>query len=146
MLQRDCKGVRFQKIFVMIMRYDLLSDVLSALKNGDNAGKEYTVTPASKLVKNVLLILQKHKYIGDLEYVDDNRGGKFKIQLIGKINNCRAIRPRYYAKVDDYEKFEKRFLPAAGMGFIIVSTSKGLMLHSDAKEKVIGGTLLAFIY
>lgn len=130
----------------MIMRYDLLSDVLSAIKNGDNSGKEYTITPSSKLVKNVLLILQKQKYIGDFEYIDDNKGGKFKIQLIGKVNDCRAIRPRYYAKVEDYEKFEKRFLPAAGLGFIIVSTSKGLMLHSEAKEKSIGGTLLAFIY
>ena len=128
------------------MKYDLLSDVLSAIKNGDNAGKSFTIVPASNLVKNVLLILQKHKYIGDFEYIDDNRGGKFKIQLIGKVNDCRAIRPRFYAKVEDYVKFEKRFLPAAGLGFIIVSTSKGLMLHSDAKENNLGGTLLAFIY
>ena len=58
----------------MIMKYDLLSDVLSAIKNGDNAGKSFTIVPASNLVKNVLLILQKHKYIGDFEYIDDNRG------------------------------------------------------------------------
>jgi small subunit ribosomal protein S8 len=128
------------------MKYDLLSDVLSAIKNGDNAGKEYTITPSSKLIKNVLFILQKHKYIGDFEYIDDKHGGKFKIQLIGKVNDCRAIRPRYHAKVDDYEKFEKRFLPAAGMGLIIVSTSRGLMMHSEAKEKCIGGTLLMFVY
>ena len=128
------------------MKYDLLSDALSAIKNGDNAGKSFTIVPASKLVKNVLLILQKHKYIGDFEYIDDNKGGMFKIQLIGKVNDCRAIRPRFYSKVEDYEKFEKRFLPAAGLGFIIVSTSKGLMLHSEAKENNLGGTLLAFIY
>lgn len=131
---------------MIVMKYDLLSDVMSAIKNGDRSGKPYTITPSSKLVKNILLILQKHKYIGDFEYIDDNMGGKFKIQLVGKVNDCKAIRPRYYAKVEDYEKFEKRFLPAAGMGFIIVSTSKGLMLHSEAKEKNIGGTLLGFVY
>jgi small subunit ribosomal protein S8 len=128
------------------MRHDLLSDVLSAIKNGDRAGKKETITAASKLVKNVLLILQKHNYIGDFEYIDDKRGGKFKIELLGKVNNCNAIRPRFHVKADQYEKFEKRFLPAAGMGFIIVSTSKGLMIHSEAKEKEIGGTLLGFIY
>ena len=128
------------------MRHDLLSDVLSAIKNGDKVGKSEAITPSSKLVKNVLLILQKHDYIGDFEYLDDNRGGKFKIQLLGKVNDCRAIRPRSFIKVEDYEKFEKRFLPAAGMGFIIVSTSKGMMLHSEAKEKGIGGTLIAFVY
>ena len=128
------------------MRHDLLSDVLSAIKNGDKVGKSEAITPSSKLVKNVLLILQKHDYIGDFEYLDDNRGGKFKIQLLGKVNDCRAIRPRSFIKVKDYEKFEKRFLPAAGMGFIIVSTSKGMMLHSEAKEKGIGGTLIAFVY
>jgi small subunit ribosomal protein S8 len=130
----------------MIMRHDLLSDVLSAIKNGDRVGKNETITPSSKLVKNVLLILQKYNYIGDFEYIDDKRGGKFKIQLLGKVNDCKAIRPRSYIKVDQYEKFEKRFLPAAGMGFIIVSTSKGLMLHSEAKEKGMGGTLIAFVY
>jgi small subunit ribosomal protein S8 len=128
------------------MRHDLLSDVLSAIKNGDKVGKSETVTPSSKLVKNVLLILQKHNYIGDFEHMDDNRGGKFKIQLLGKVNDCKAIRPRFYIKAEDYEKFEKRLLPAAGMGFIIVSTSKGMMLHSEAKEKGIGGTLIAFVY
>jgi small subunit ribosomal protein S8 len=128
------------------MRHDLLSDVLSAIKNGDRVGKKETITSASKLIKNVLLILQEHNYIGDFEYIDDKRGGKFKIQLLGKVNNCNAIRPRFYVKADQYEKFEKRFLPAAGMGFIIVSTSKGLMIHSEAKEKGIGGTLLGFVY
>ncbi len=128
------------------MRHDLLSDVLSAIKNGENQGKTETITPASKLVKNVLLLLQKHKYIGDFEYIDDNRGGKFKIQLLGKINDCNAIRPRFTAKTKDYEKYEKRFLPAAGMGFIFVSSSQGLMTHTEAKEKGIGGSLLAFVY
>jgi len=128
------------------MRHDILSDVLSAIKNGDRAGKKETITSASKLIKNVLLILQKYNYIGDFEYIDDKRGGKFRIQLLGKVNNCNSIRPRFYIKADQYEKFEKRFLPAAGFGFIIVSTSKGLMIHSEAKEKEIGGTLLGFVY
>lgn len=128
------------------MKHDLLSNVLSAIKNGDRYGKRETVTSYSMLVKNVLLILQKNNYIGDFECVDDKRGGKIKIQLLGKINNCNAIRPRFYIRKNDYEKYEKRFLPAVGMGFIIISTSKGLLTHTEAKEKGLGGTLLCYVY
>jgi small subunit ribosomal protein S8 len=128
------------------MRHDLLSDVLSAIKNGDKGGKRETITSFSKLIKNVLLILQKHNYIGDFEYIDDKRGGKVKIQLLGKINDCNSIRPRFYVRKDEYEKYEKRFLPAVGMGFLIVSTNQGILTHGIAKEKGLGGSLLAFIY
>ena len=128
------------------MRHDLVSDVLSSIKNGDMYGKKETFTPTSNLVKNILLILQKNNYIGDFEYIDDRKGGKFRIQLLGKINNCNAIRPRISIQIDDYEKYEKRFLPASDMGFIIVSTSKGLMTHDKAKERKLGGVLIGFVY
>jgi len=128
------------------MRHDILSDVLSSIKNGDRYGKRETVTSASKLVKDILLILQKYNYIGDFEYIDDKRGGKFRIQLLGKINNCNAVRPRLSIRKDDYEKYEKRWLPAIGMGFLIVSTPKGILIHTEAKEKGLGGILLGFVY
>lgn len=128
------------------MRHDLLSDILSAIKNGDNYGKIETITSASKLVKEVLLILQKNKFIGNFEYIDDGRGGKFRIELLGKVNKCGSIRPRFPVKRDEYEKWEKRFLLAAGFGFLIVSTSKGVMTHIEAKEKGLGGKLLAYCY
>jgi small subunit ribosomal protein S8 len=128
------------------MKHDLISDVLSSIKNGDKYGKRYVITPSSKLVKNILLILQSHKYIGDFEFMDDKKGGKFKIQLLGKVNDCNSIRPRYYVRKDEYEKYEKRLLPAVGFGFLIVSTTKGVMIHTDAKEKGLGGVLLGYIY
>lgn len=128
------------------MRHDLLSNVLSAIKNGEKYGKREVITSFSKLVKDVLLILQKHNYIGDFEYVDDKKGGKVIIQLLGKINDCNSIKPRFYVKKGEYEKWEKRYLPAIGLGFLIVSTTKGIMTHDIAKENGTGGVLLAFIY
>jgi small subunit ribosomal protein S8 len=128
------------------MKHDLISDVLSSIKNGDKFGKKEIFTQSSHLVKNILLILQKNNYIGDFEYIDDNKGGKFRIQLLGKVNDCNAIRPRFSIRIDDYEKYEKRFLPAVNMGFLIVSTSKGLMTHDKAKEKGLGGVLIGFVY
>src|SRR3989304_3735167 len=124
------------------MRHDLISDVLSAIKNGDGFGKGEIVTNASKVVKEILLLMQKNNYIGNFEYVDDGKGGKFKIQLIGNVNNCGAIRPRFAVRKDEFDKYEKRFLPAEGFGFLIVSTSQGVFTHDDAKKKGLGGKLL----
>jgi len=128
------------------MKHDLISDVLSAIKNGDRFGKRDTVTPSSKLVKSVLLILQSHNYIGDFEFMDDGKGGSFRVQLLGKVNDCNSIRPRFYVKKGEYEKYEKRLLPSIGFGFLIVSTTKGIMIHTDAKEKGLGGVLLGYVY
>lgn len=128
------------------MRHDLLSDAMSALKNGDAVGKRGVIIPASSLVKNVLLVLQKRGYVGEFEHIDDGRGGKFSIRLIGKINDAGAVRPRFSCTLKEFAKFERRFLPAFAFGFIIVSTSKGILTHEEAKEKGVGGKLLAYIY
>ncbi len=128
------------------MRHDLLSDALSAIRNGDCVGGKEAVSPASRLVKDVLRVLQKKKYIGNFELVDDGRGGRFRIGLMGAINNCGSVRPRFSVSKGDWEKWEKRYLPAAGFGTLIVSTSKGVMTHEEAKKESIGGKLLAFVY
>lgn len=128
------------------MRQDVLSDVLSAISNGDKIGKQNATTPSSKLVKDILVIMQKHNYIGNFEFIDDGKGGKFKINLLGRINNCGSIRPRFSVRSGEYEKWERRFLPASEVGTLIVSTSKGIMTHNDAKKKKIGGKLLAYVY
>src|SRR3989338_5282700 len=125
----------------MIMRHDVLSDVLTSIKNGDLYGKREAITPTSKLTKDVLLIIQKHKYIGDFEYIEDGRGGKFRITLLGRINGCGSIMPRYSVTKNEYVKFEKRYLPAVGVGLLIVTTSLGVITHNEAKQKGTGGKL-----
>jgi small subunit ribosomal protein S8 len=128
------------------MRHDLISDVLSAIQNGDKVGKKETVSPASALVKSVLQVLQKNGFVGNFELVDDGRGGKFRISLTGKINRCGAVRPRFSVGKDEWEMWERRFLPAAGFGLLIVSTSNGVMTHEEAKKHGVGGKLLGFVY
>jgi small subunit ribosomal protein S8 len=128
------------------MKHDIVSDMFSCIKNGDVNGKKETVVSSSDLVKNLLMILQSHNYIGDFEFVDDKKGGKFKIQLLGKVNECKSIKPRFYVKKDGYEKYEKRLLPGSGFGLLIVSTTKGVMIHTQAREKGLGGVLLGYVY
>jgi small subunit ribosomal protein S8 len=129
-----------------MMRHDLLSDVLVAMQNGDKLGKNYIMTGASDLVKGVLLVLQKKEFIGEFEYVEDNSGGQFKINLLGKINASRSIRPRFSVNMGTYNKYKRRFLPASGFGMVIVTTSQGVMDHREAQKKKIGGKLLAYVY
>ena len=128
-----------------VMRHDLLIDVLTMVRNAEAAGKPDCIVPSSELVKNVLKTMKSSGYIKSFNPVDEN-DKKFKIQLKGKINKCMAIRPRFSVGVDEYEKFEKRFLPSKDIGVIIVSTSQGVMTHKQAKEKNMGGSLLAFVY
>ena len=128
-------------------RVDPISDALIHLKNSDMASKKQCFfRPASKLLGEVLRVMQKNGYISTFEFVDDGREGIYRIELTGKINQCRAIKPRYAVKKNVFEKYEKRYLPAKDVGILIVSTPKGMLTHGDAKKKGIGGRLLAFVY
>ena len=51
--------------------------------------------------------MQKNKYIGSFEFIDNGRGGEFKVELLGRINNCGVIRPRFYVTKDDYKNIKK---------------------------------------
>ena len=128
-------------------RIDPLADALTNLKNHEMASKrECVIRPASKLLKEVLRVMQETGYIGPYEYIDDGRDGIIKAGLLGKINNCKAIKPRYSVKKDEFEKYEKRYLPSRDIGIIIVTTPKGVMTHSKAKMEFIGGKIIAYVY
>ena len=129
------------------MLNDPLANALSKVLNAELAGKkECIIKPYSKLIKAVFKIMQREGYIGEQKEVDDGRGGYLVVNLIGAINKCGAIKPRYDVCLDEFEKFEKRYLPAKDFGFLIVSTSKGLMTHTEAKKVGVGGKLIAFVY
>ncbi|MFH1224779.1 MAG: 30S ribosomal protein S8 [Candidatus Diapherotrites archaeon] len=130
-----------------MVRTDPLADALANIKNHELASKkECLVRPASKLLGEVLKVMQKQGYISTYEYVDDGRDGMYRINLTGRINDCKAIKPRYAVGKNGFEKYEKRYLPSRGIGALIISTPKGIVTHSDAKREATGGRLLAYIY
>jgi small subunit ribosomal protein S8 len=90
--------------------------------------------------------MQKNGYIGEFEFVDDGRAGKYRIQLLGRVNKCGVIKPRYAMKVAEIEDWEERYLPSRDVGVLIVSTPKGVLSHVDAKDSKMGGRLLAYVY
>src|SRR3989338_9502185 len=124
------------------MSQDITSDALNQMMNTLKSGKnEVTVKKHSKLLISVLAVDKLKGYVSD--YTIDGNSLKIKI---GKLNDCNAIKPRFFVKSDEYEKFVKRYLPAKSIGMLIVSTSSGLMTHHTAEEKKKGGCLLAYFY
>jgi small subunit ribosomal protein S8 len=126
---------------------DPLANVLSKISNATKIGKfEVIVENNSNLIKKVLSIMKDSKYITSVEEIEDSKGNFLKILLSGNLNNCGVVKPRFAVKLEDYEKFEKRFLLAKNFGFLLVSTNQGLMTHNEAKDKNLGGKLISFCY
>jgi len=126
---------------------DTVANGLTSIINNEMRNKqECVISPASKLLGRVLRVMQLSGYIGEFEFIDDGRSGKFKVQLLGRINKCGAIKPRFSVGTTQFETWEKRFLPSRDIGVLVVSTSQGVVSHRKAKKKKIGGRLLAFIY
>jgi len=129
------------------MLNDPLANALSKLLNAEKVGKrEIRVSPSSKIIEKVLTIIKEKQFLGDFEVKKSRQGNSLIINLINKINNCGVIKPRYPVQHDGFEKFEKRYLPAKGFGFLIVSTSKGIMTQEEAMTQKLGGKLIAFVY
>lgn len=126
---------------------DPLADACSCIKNAEVVCQSSVIiNPRSKLIGTVLHILQANGYIGSFESIDDGRQGKFRVQLLGRINKIGVIKPRKPIKIKKIEVEEKNYLPAVNFGLILLSTSQGVMSHIEAKERHIGGRLLVYVY
>ena len=126
---------------------DTLSDALSGIDNAERVGHlRHTVTPASNLIGDILEVFAEHGYIDGYEFVDDGKAGEFEVELRGAINECGAIKPRYAVGSDAFEDWEKRFLPAQNYGALVVTTSRGVMSHAEARTEGVGGQLVAYVY
>jgi small subunit ribosomal protein S8 len=129
------------------MLNDPLADALSLMKNAETRGKgKCIIRPSSKLIGGVLGLLKDKGYVGKFERIEDGKAGIFQVELIGNINNCGVIKPRYPIKRDELEKWESRYLPARDFGILILTTTNGIISQDEAKKMGIGGRLLAYIY
>ncbi|BCU67563.1 30S ribosomal protein S8 [Sulfolobales archaeon HS-7] len=127
-----------------------VANLFASLYNNEiRRNKSSLVAPSSKLLINILRTLQKEGYVGEFEVIDDGRFGKLNVQLLGRINKCGPITPRFplkYREMIDLPPHIKKFLPSKELGIIIVSTPKGVMSHKDAAKERIGGIALGYVY
>ncbi len=126
---------------------DPLSNALSGIDNAESVGHlSHEVTPASNVIGSVLEVFYDRGYIAGFEFVEDGKAGTFEVELKGAINECGPVKPRYSVSADGFEKWEKRFLPARDFGALVVTTSEGIMSHYEARERGIGGQVIAYVY
>jgi small subunit ribosomal protein S8 len=129
------------------MLNDPLANALSLIKNAEIKGKgTCLIQPSSKLIGNVLNLLKEKGYISEFEYMEDGKAGVFQVKLMGNINNCGVIKPRYPIKREDLEKWESRYLPARDFGLLILTTTQGIISQDEAKKNGVGGKVLAYVY
>ena len=128
---------------------DPVADMLTRIRNANNAKHETVDVPASNMKKSIAQILLDEGYIKAYQVVDDGTQGTIHITLkyLAKkqavISGLRRVsKPglRIYAGADELPKVLK------GLGIAIVSTSKGVMTDKKARENHIGGEVLAFVW
>jgi small subunit ribosomal protein S8 len=124
------------------MKHDIVADTMSAISNAEKAGKEKCKIPMSKIVERIVKVMKDNGFIKNYEIDADS----INIKLCGRINVAKVIKPRFAVKGKDMEKWETRYLPAKGVGLLILTTPKGIMSHEDVKKNKLGGRLLCYIF
>ena len=128
---------------------DVIADMLTRIRNANNAKHETVDVPASNLKKSIAQILLDEGYIKSFQIVEDGKQGIIRIALKyapGKqkvIHGLRRVsKPglRIYSNCEDMPKVMN------GLGIAIVSTSKGVMTDKKAREANVGGEILAFVW
>ena len=126
------------------MSQDIIADGLNQIKNASRAKKEVvTIKRFSSLFIEILKILKRIGYVKGYRV---NAKDKSIEVSIGEIAECRAIKPRFNVNSENIDRYLRRYLPARDYGIVIISTNEGLMIHTEALEKNIGGSLIAYIY
>ncbi|CAD6890947.1 unnamed protein product [Tilletia controversa] len=130
-----------------MVRISVLADALNSIVNAERRGKrQVLIRPSSKVVIKFLRVMQSHGYIGEFEEVDDHRSGKIVVQLNGRLNKCGVISPRFNVPLGKIENWINQLLPARSFGYIVLTTSAGIMDHEEARRKHVAGKILGFFY
>ena len=129
-----------------MVRMNVLADALKSINDAEKRGKcQVLIRPCSKVIVRFLTAM-KRGYIGEFEIIDDHRAGKIVVNLTGRLSKCGVISPRFDVQLKDLEKWQKNLLPSRQFGFIVLTTSAGLMDREEARQKHIGGKILGFFF
>ena len=129
---------------------DPVADMLTRIRNANNAKHDTVDVPASNMKKSIAQILLDEGYIKNFQLIDDGTQGVIRVTL--KYNNPgkekvisglrRVSKPglRVYVGADELPRVLR------GLGIAIISTSKGVMTDKKARELHVGGEVLAFVW
>ena len=127
---------------------DPIADMLTRIRNANQAKHASVEMPASRLKLEILAVLKNEGFISEYEKVEDGKLGVIKVTL--KYNNKERVikglkkisKPglRVYAKSSELPKVLN------GLGVAIISTSNGIMTDREARSKKLGGEVIAFVW
>ena len=128
---------------------DVIADMLTRIRNANDAKHATVDVPASKMKKAIADILVAEGYVKSYTVIEDGKQGVIRITLKyapGKQKIIRGLRRvskpglRIYAGCEDMPKVMN------GLGIAIVSTSKGIMTDKKARALKVGGEVLCFVW
>ena len=131
------------------MMTDPIADMLSRIRNANNARHKSVDVPCSNIKKEIAKIILDEGYIKGYDVVEDDKQGMIKIDLKYSQDGERVIsglkrisKPglRVYVKCDDVPKV------LGGLGIAIISTSKGIITDKMARQEKVGGEVICYVW
>lgn len=128
---------------------DPIADMLTRIRNGNNARHDSVDIPASNIKKEMAQILLDEGFIKGFDIIEDKKQGIIRIELkYGKYNEKvisgikRISKPglRVYVKSGEVPRV------LGGLGIAILSTSKGIKTDKDARKEGIGGEVICYVW
>ena len=128
---------------------DRIADMLTRIRNANQMKHLTVLVPASKIKLEILKVIKEEGYIEDAEFVEDGKQGTIKVTLKYTDKKERVIKGitriskpglRVYAKSTEMPKVLN------GLGIAVVSTSNGVMTDREARQKHLGGEVIAYIW
>ena len=129
---------------------DPIADMLTRIRNANNAKHDTVDVPASNMKKSIAQILLDEGYIKNFQIINDGTQGVIRITLKylqpGKEKALTGLRRVSKPGLRVYAGAEELPRVLHGLGISIVSTSKGVMTDKKAREAHVGGEVLAFVW
>ena len=128
---------------------DPIADMLTRIRNANQMKHLTVLVPASKIKLEILNVIKNEGYIEDVEFVEDGKQGEIKVTLKYTEKKERVIKGitriskpglRVYAKSTEMPKVLN------GLGVAVVSTSNGVMTDREARQKNLGGEVIAYMW
>ena len=128
---------------------DVIADMLTRIRNANDAKHATVDIPASNMKKSIAEILVNEGYIKSYQIIEDGKQGVIRVTLKygqGKSKVIRGLRRvskpglRIYASCEDMPRVMN------GLGIAIISTSKGIMTDKQARKENVGGEVIAFVW
>ncbi len=130
-------------------RTDLISDMLTQIRNASRVKRETVDVPFSKISESILDVLKNEEYIENYRFLEDKKQGILRVYLKYLEDQRSAITNLKRISKPGLRKYIKRkeIKPVLdGYGIAIISTSKGLLTDKQAKELGVGGEVICYVW